>query len=34
MEKEDMESGYISLGEVDDKNNIKDNGNTALLEAS
>jgi hypothetical protein len=32
--EEDMESGYISLGEVDNKDNIKDNNNTALLEAS
>jgi hypothetical protein len=29
-----MESGYISLGEVDNKDNIKDNNNTTLLEAS
>jgi hypothetical protein len=34
MEEEDMESRYISLGEVDDKDNIKDDNNTALLEAS
>jgi hypothetical protein len=34
MEEEDMESRYISLGEVDNKDNIKDNNNTALLEAS
>jgi hypothetical protein len=29
-----MESRYISLGEVDNKDNIKDNSNTALLKAS
>jgi hypothetical protein len=33
-EEEDMESGYISLGEVDNKDDIEDNDNTALLEAS
>jgi hypothetical protein len=29
-----MESKYISLGEVNNKDNIKNNNNTTLLEAS